>query len=282
MTRSLQEFVQGIVESAKLKDSIKHEVSRELTSHVIEEEKELQLQGYSEEKIFEIISSQFNKDRMVQEFKQVHKGNLRWGGRIITVVCTVIIFNLIVVFLDSFGQSNYVSFSYKTFGWLTLILTFGFPAALVPFNLIVSIVIFSVTFILKNILVIKNFSLEKAKIIRNYIVGGGLLFNWLALISSFKPRDFPEHQIIEGGFPIKVFDYPWNFPPAEGPTFLIPLSFLPKFLINLVIWFLVMALVYKILPERLKDNKRLSTILVLGGLAATWYGFGFLSWQFMD
>jgi hypothetical protein len=59
MSELLQSFIQEIVNSTKLKGRIEHELLRELTSHILEEEKELQLQGYSEEKITSIIIERF-------------------------------------------------------------------------------------------------------------------------------------------------------------------------------------------------------------------------------
>lgn len=287
MNEKLKQFVEEIVEATNLCKKIKRVLKSELCSHVLEKERELQLQGYSEEKIFEIISSEFNKDHMVEEFKQVHNGKLRWGGRIMTVIVTLLVLSLIVAILDPFGVSDgtlgpLVSFSYRVFGWLGLDLMFAIPSIIFPFNFITSVVIILISGILKNILVAKNFSLEQVKIIRNFIIGGGLVLHWLAMIASSEGRHFPEHPLIEGGFPIKVFNYVWNFPSGMGPEWGIPLTPWPRFLINLFIWTLVAGIIYKFLPERLRDNKKLSSIIMVTGLTATLYGFSFLVWQFAD
>lgn len=73
MNQRLQQFVEEIVISTKLKGRVRDKVFRELCAHVMEEEKELQLQGFGEEKIFTTIQSRWgNIESMTKELSEVH------------------------------------------------------------------------------------------------------------------------------------------------------------------------------------------------------------------
>lgn len=73
MNYQLQQFVERIVTSTTLKGKVRDEVYRELCAHVVEEEKELQLQGYAEERIFTTIQSRWgNIESMTKELSEVH------------------------------------------------------------------------------------------------------------------------------------------------------------------------------------------------------------------
>jgi hypothetical protein len=73
MNQRLQQFVEEIVISTKLKGRVRDKVFRELCAHVMEEEKELQLQGFGEEKIFTTIQSRWgNIKSMSKELSEVH------------------------------------------------------------------------------------------------------------------------------------------------------------------------------------------------------------------
>lgn len=73
MNSQLQQFIHQIVESTKLQGKVKNQLLRELTSHILEEEKELQLQGCSSEKIIEIVQERWGNTQMLsQELFTVH------------------------------------------------------------------------------------------------------------------------------------------------------------------------------------------------------------------
>jgi hypothetical protein len=58
-----------------LRGKVKNELEKELSAHVFEQERELQLQGCSEEKIAQMVFSQFNTNHMAQEFIKIYNKN---------------------------------------------------------------------------------------------------------------------------------------------------------------------------------------------------------------
>lgn len=69
MNNKLQDFIERAVFEAHISGKKQIELRNELISHIIEEERELQLQGYSEEKIITTITGQFgNPEKIGNEF----------------------------------------------------------------------------------------------------------------------------------------------------------------------------------------------------------------------
>lgn len=85
MNQNLQQFITQIVDATQLHGKARDELIKELSIHVLEQEKELQLQGYSEEKIAQIIEQRFgNTEHIAHELTFIHliymdkNTKLRW------------------------------------------------------------------------------------------------------------------------------------------------------------------------------------------------------------
>lgn len=71
-----EKIIQKIIEDTKLSEGLKKELTKELLTHFVEEEKELSLQGYKEKKILEIIRSRFGDIKRIQnELTTIHTMN---------------------------------------------------------------------------------------------------------------------------------------------------------------------------------------------------------------
>lgn len=115
MTISLQEFVQGIVEASKLTGKVKDGLLQELTSHILEEERELQLQGYNSQKIIEIIQNRWGDvNRVSQELFIIHtmpkifKDILQATGAVIIGFFLVVLLMVLGAYLINGGQIPHV------------------------------------------------------------------------------------------------------------------------------------------------------------------------------
>lgn len=74
MNPQLEQFIEQTLLSTSLPYKKQLELKRELASHILEHERELQLQGYSEEKIVETILKQFgNSEKIGHEFFVINR-----------------------------------------------------------------------------------------------------------------------------------------------------------------------------------------------------------------
>lgn len=80
------------------------------------------------------------------------------------------------------------------------------------------------------------------------IVSLGIILNWLSIFFSYKKlNNLDIHQpIATGGFPLKIFSYP--FPPMghDWP----PAKAWPVFFLNLIIWTAVIAVIFLIFNKK--------------------------------
>lgn len=109
------------------------------------------------------------------------------------------------------------------------------------------------------------------------IISLGISLNWLSLFFSYhKLQNTDINQAIAmGGFPFKVFEYP--FPPMghDWP----PLEALPIFFTNLFIWILLTWLIV-ILTGKKMENRKMMAIFVISAIVLSLLGIFYIMLRF--
>ncbi len=100
MNKNLEQFIVELVKVSRLDSKEKNHFYKELTSHIAEKERELEIQGLNEEKIEEKIKLLFgDPQRIANEITLAHQlPTLALSSEII-----LLIFSLIIGFLFLFG-----------------------------------------------------------------------------------------------------------------------------------------------------------------------------------
>jgi len=92
------------------------------------------------------------------------------------------------------------------------------------------------------------------------IVSLGISLNWLSLFFSYHQlQSININQVFAtGGFPLKVFEYP--FPPMghDWP----PVESWPIFFVNLLIWVGLASLIVFLTGKKMKNRKIMSSLII--------------------
>lgn len=110
---------------------------------------------------------------------------------------------------------------------------------------------------------------------------------WWSLFMSYQQLPLPKniHDInfditsipfASGGFPFKVFEYPFGAGGSDMP----PISAWPTFFLNYLIWVLIAASVWLLLPRKIKENKKLVSVIGVYSFLITFYGLMYVMLQF--
>jgi hypothetical protein len=95
--------------------------------------------------------------------------------------------------------------------------------------------------------------------------GTGVILQWLTLFGSYRPLPHFYDNVVDfepvavGGFPFKVFEYPYppmgdNWPPAEA---------WPAFFLNLLFWIIIGIIITWRFGDKLKNKKIVAGIVLM-------------------
>lgn len=115
----------------------------------------------------------------------------------------------------------------------------------------------------------------KNKII--FIISLGISLNWLSLFFSYRRlQNININQIFAtGGFPFKVFEYP--FPPMghDWP----PIGAWPLFFVNLFIWLAFACLIVFLISKKV-ENRKIITFLIISAIVLSLLGIFYIMLKF--
>jgi hypothetical protein len=105
----------------------------------------------------------------------------------------------------------------------------------------------------------------------------GVILNWLSLFFSCRklPNIDINQPIATGGFPFKVFEYP--FPPMghDWP----PAGSWPMFFLNLVVWLVVSFFIFLLFGKK-KVNKKNTAIFAISAVILSLLGVFYIMLKF--
>ena len=109
------------------------------------------------------------------------------------------------------------------------------------------------------------------------IISLGISLNWLSLFFSYhKLQKLDINQAIAtGGFPFKVFEYP--FPPM-GHDWPPPETW-PIFFVNLFIWLVFACLIVFLISKKV-ENRKIITFLIISAIALSLFGIAYIMLKF--
>ena len=276
MNDELQQFIHELVDSTNLRGRVKSEVFRELTSHVLEEEKELQLQGYSEERITSTIIQRFGDTQLIAQELYMTNTAFSRSQMIGYGILLWFVVSFVINFLSALSTCFTASNLEQCGGGLLFSLIFPFSGILLsvvsiflPFFLVYLAALLGVYSLLRIFLCLSK--------VRNllggltsgwaalWIVAQAALLHWSSLFLSVRPVHTSIDTIETSGFPLKVFDFP---PPPMGSD-QPPFEMWPRFYINFALWLVGSILLFTLLPRKIKNNPRTSFIItVIGGVVS--------------
>lgn len=109
------------------------------------------------------------------------------------------------------------------------------------------------------------------------IISLGISFNWLSLFFSYRRlQNININQIFAtGGFPFKVFEYP--FPPMghDWP----PAGAWPPFFVNLFIWIAFASLIIFFTGKKM-ENRKMMRFLIISALVLSLFGIFYIMLNF--
>lgn len=293
MSQSLQKFIREIVDSSKLKGKIREEVYRELSTHVFDEEKELQLQGYSEEKIYSIITERFgNQQAIAQELRMTHT-LFHWERGFPIALFTILGLNLfmgVMQFLNSpctDGLAECVGGTIvgSLFGWIIMLPLSVFAIFLDPFAWLFLASTVGVALLGIGISYLPNLKSRFSNIYARgkavlSVISWGIILQWLSIWTTYRDTgvDFQDYNSVmaTAGFPLKVFDFP--FPPMGSDR--VPIEMWKPFYINYVIWMVVGVVIYFLIPKKIKTHVTYAPAIIMITLYLTVYSLGKILFAF--
>ncbi len=118
-----------------------------------------------------------------------------------------------------------------------------------------------------------------------FIFSVALLLQWATLLFSFRFVPFQDRTIdpiAQGGFPLKVLDYPDAYRYVNLDISLVNSTTLIRFGFNYLIWLVFSAVLYYFLPKKFTTNKNFLSILMVTALFFHFFSMGHLLLQFLD
>ena len=302
MQKYFEEFISEIVKTSKLPPAKQKNLERELYSHLYDRKRELELQGYNEEKIIEKIKLSFGDTKLIaKELHMVNSGFTKIEKFFWLFVC-MYLSGVLVFFIQGFSQCREVgvgvnecipeiTFVPLLFGGVVFVLSpiVIFIDYFSLFFLICILVIFcifySVTWFFRKYL-------GDARIRRNIVLlvfSSAIILNWVSVLFSL--RALPQVQdntiydentpyipkpVEEAGFPLKTF----YFPPSPMGSDEVPVYMWKNFYINLGFWFIISTILYCTFLKKYKNNKKIVTIFTLVAIALSLANLTWLLLQF--
>jgi hypothetical protein len=295
MSDNFESLILETVEASRLPSKKKEELRKELFAHFFDEQKELQLQGYSEEKIFVKIKESFGNTQIVsKELHMIHtslslRKLLNWFVIIFPLLWLLIIVS--EIFLD---QSMFTGCSVNRidcWGFVPLVFIGSlvvtlFSLVIYPFSwVLISFYVITIFTLTKILPKLKNYF--KDKNIKNvflfFIYSVGSIFQWLSLFFSWRSIEYQNPRVdavAQGGFPIKVFDYPMV---SMGENMDVKMFHgIPYFYLNYIIWMSLATILYYVLPEKIKKNQKVLSMLLVVAITLSLYGCSYILMKFDD
>jgi hypothetical protein len=289
MHQNLEQFIGQVVAATKLRGKIRDQVFKELSSHILEEERELQLQGYSEEKIYSIIKERFgDPEKIAQELymtnKNLTKAQMIGYGMLLWFVLSLS-FNFIELFprfySSSLLDSIFLVVGLPFISFTTIFL--GIGSLLVPFSWLFIGVTVSVFLVVR--LILHRSIMEKFRegltswSATLWIMAQAMILQWSSILFSI--HNLPDTNNINTpiatvGFPFKIFDLP--HPPLGGDQ--PPFETWGKFYLSYGIWFAMSVLLFAALPARLKCRPHIRLFVTTLGCMMSLYGLGWILIKF--
>lgn len=118
-----------------------------------------------------------------------------------------------------------------------------------------------------------------------FIFSVALFLQWATLLFSFRFIPFQDRTtdpIAQGGFPLKVFDYPNAYWSVNPDVSLVNSTTLIRFGLNYLIWLVFSVVLYYFLPKKFTTNKNFLSILMVTALFFHFFSMGHLLLQFLD
>ncbi len=295
MLSDLEAIVEAVIKNSNLNKKKQVDLKKELLSHLTQQQKDLQLAGYNENKTISIIEKQFGNPEIIgQELSHVHSA---FSARKLVVIGLIIwIFIVILLsrvqtgtnygFIDCFRDNPLSYCSEMSLLLFLIIASFGILALLFTlfgwiFLCFMSISIATCYYFLPAIKIFRNKLVKTAWI--KFVFSISLILQWLSLMLSYKRNNpYPINAIAQGGFPLKIFDYPALAETlTQGKSLTENLyAGLGYFYLNYFIWFLGAIILQHILPKKIKMNQKFLTVLTMSGLLITLFGMQYLQGKF--
>lgn len=295
MSNNLQRLILETVEASRLPGKKKEELRKELFAHFFDEQKELQMQGYSEEKFFVKIKESFGNTQIIsKELHMVHTSLslgklLNWFVIIFPLLWLLIIVS--EIFLD---QSTFTGCSFNRidcWGFVPLVFIGSlvvtlFSLVIYPFSwVLISFYVITIFTLTKILPKLKNYF--KDKNIKNdflfFIYSVGSIFQWLSLFFSWRSVEYQNPRVdavAQGGFLFKIFDYPMV---TMGENMDAKMFHgIPYFYLNYIIWMCLATILYYVLPEKIKKNQKVLSILLVVAITLSLYGCSYILMKFDD
>lgn len=290
MSHSLEQFIAQIIDATKLRGKVRDRISSELRSHIVEEERELQLQGYSEEKIYSIIVKRFGDPHFIARELRMTHSSFQLKEHWIIVLFTIIGINTFLGFIDFFNSPCTTgiagclggTLASSLLGWIIFIpmtlLVFTFDQfALVFLGLTMVLLLVTALFTyISSSSHLTSFTSRISKALT--VLSGGIILQWLSIWTSYRMvggKDY-EGPMATAGFPFKVFDFPYS--PMGGDN--VPIEMWKPFYINYVIWMVIGVIGYFLLPKKITSHKLFSPAIITISLYLTVYSLGKIVFAF--
>lgn len=287
MNHQLQQFITRVINATMLRGRMRDQISKELYSHIVEEERELQLQGFSEEKIYSTITERFgNLEKIARELSMVNttltkKQMIGYGILLWFIVSFT--FNLIGFLprcFTSATECSLVMIGLPFISFTTILGAIFF--VFLPFSWLYIGLIVSLFLMLRLVLswsILKKFregltSWSAAW----WIVAQAAILQWTSIFLSV--RSVPHHvnnfhePIERAGFPFKIFDLPQPPMGNDQP----PFEMWGRFYMSYGIWLVVSLILFSLIPTRFKHYPRVSLLVTALGGVISLYG---LVWLFL-
>ncbi len=289
----IEELIQEIVKKSEVRNKTQKELRTELLSHFLEQRRDLQIQGLSEEKIQAAIRTSFgditfiSKQISIVEKSKILKDKIITG--ILVSFTTSAILSAVIVSHNCFKIA--CGFDYLIGG------LFGGLATWIFFAPVVFTELFSLWFLgFQMTLVILTYGIlyffktqfpepkTRAKIII-VIFSLAIILQCLSIFVSYHTISYPKEMSNEhvyslpharSGFPLSTFEFP--FPPMGNDH--VPSSMWLNFYINYGIWLLVAIILYPFIPKRFKNQSSAVIVLLVVGITTLFFSLGWIVWQF--
>lgn len=296
MLSDIEAIAEAVVKNTNINKKKQLELKKELLSHLAQQQKDLQLAGHNENKTMAIIEERFGNQEMIgQELARVHSTfstqKLVVIG-LITWIFIVILLSRVQTgtnygFIDCFRE-NPLSYCSKMSLTLVFLVSPIFGIVELFFTLFgwiflcfMGISTAACYYFLPAVKIFRNKLAKTAWI--QFVFSVALILQWLSLMFSYKRNNpYPINAIAQGGFPLKIFDYPALAETlTQGKSLTENLyTGLGYFYLNYFIWFVGAIILQYILPKKIKMNQNFLMILTIGGLLISLFGMQYLQGKF--